>query len=99
MANALGRLVRLDEPDENGNLGPTASPVQKTEYEFDVFGNLTKVIQGIQQRTFNYDSLSRLRSATNVESGTVSYHYDDNSNLIVKTDPRTDPNNSTKKVS
>jgi YD repeat-containing protein len=50
--------------------------------------NLKKVIQGAQQRTFTYDSLSRLRTATNPESGTITYQYDDTGNLIVKTDAR-----------
>ncbi|HKG46248.1 MAG TPA: hypothetical protein VKB02_05950, partial [Pyrinomonadaceae bacterium] len=86
--DGLGRLVRVDEPDATGNLGSTATPVQKTDYEYDVFGNLKKVIQGAQQRTFTYDSLSRLRTAVNPESGTVTYQYDDNANLIVKTDAR-----------
>ena len=44
--------------------------------------------QGSQTRTFSYDSLSRLRTAINPESGTISYRYDDNANLLVKTDAR-----------
>ncbi|HSS18686.1 MAG TPA: hypothetical protein VLL54_01180, partial [Pyrinomonadaceae bacterium] len=87
--DALGRLVRVDEPDSNGNLGTSSSPNQATSYEYDVLGNLTKVTQGNQPaRTFIYDSLSRLRSATNPESGTITYTYDDNGNLITKTDAR-----------
>jgi RHS repeat-associated protein len=35
-----------------------------------------------------YDSLSRLKQATNPESGTILYTYDDNSNLATKTDAR-----------
>jgi RHS repeat-associated protein len=88
MVDALGRLLRVDEPDAAGNLGSTSSPVQKTEYVYDVLGNLKKVIQGSLQRTFTYDSLSRLRTAINPESGTVTYKYDDNGNLIVKKDAR-----------
>jgi RHS repeat-associated protein len=86
--DGLGRLLRVDEPDANGNLGPTANPVQPTDYQYDVFDNLKKVTQGAQVRNFTYDSLSRLRTAVNPESGTVSYQYDDNSNLLVKTDAR-----------
>ena len=88
MADALGRLLRVDEPDANGNLGSTTAPVQETDYEYDVLGNLKKVIQGAQQRTFTYDSLSRLRTVINPESGTINYQYDDNGNLAVKTDAR-----------
>ena len=44
---------------------------------------------GLQPRSFNYDSLSRLSSATNRESGTVTYSsYDGNGNLLTKTDAR-----------
>ncbi|HEV7746336.1 MAG TPA: hypothetical protein VGO56_15175, partial [Pyrinomonadaceae bacterium] len=89
--DALGRLVRVDEPRDpnvNASLGSTSAPAQATSYEYDVFGNLTKVIQDTQTRTFTYDSLSRMRSATNPESGTVTYTYDDNGNLLTKTDAR-----------
>ena len=88
MVDALGRLRRVDEPDAAGSLGTTASPVQATSYSYDVFGGLTNVSQGSQTRTFTYDSLSRLRTAVNPESGTISYQYDDNGNVIVKTDAR-----------
>ena len=88
MIDALGRLLRADEPDASGNLGSTASPVQPTSYGYDTFGNLTAVTQGSQTRSFTYDSLSRLRTAVNPESGTIAYQYDDNNNLIVKTDAR-----------
>lgn len=86
--DALGRLICVDEPDGTNNLGTTDSPVQRTNYNYDVFGNLTTVTQGAQTRTFNYDSLSRLRSASNPESGTITYQYDDNGNLSQKTDAR-----------
>ena len=38
-------------------------------------------------RSFAYDSLSRLTSATNAESGTITYSYDPNGNLTSKTSP------------
>ncbi|HKY29698.1 MAG TPA: PA14 domain-containing protein, partial [Pyrinomonadaceae bacterium] len=88
MVDGLGRLKRVDEPDASNNLGSQASPVQPTTYTYDVFGNLLTVVQGAQTRTFVYDSLSRFRSATNPESGTITYHYDDNGNLTQKTDAR-----------
>ena len=89
MVDAVGRLIRVDEPDSASNLGSTAAPVQPTNYAYDVFGNLTTVAQGSQTRTFTYDSVSRLRQAINPESSTVTYQYDDNGNLLVKTDART----------
>lgn len=45
-------------------------------------------VQGVQTRTFAYNSLSRLTSATNPESGTINYVYDNNGNLTSKTDAR-----------
>ncbi|HEY8184512.1 MAG TPA: hypothetical protein VIF64_00500, partial [Pyrinomonadaceae bacterium] len=67
LTDSLGRLVRVDEPDVNGNLGDVSSPVQPTSYAYDVLGNLRQVTQGTQQRFFMYDSLSRLIRARNPE--------------------------------
>ena len=39
-------------------------------------------------RSFSYDSLSRLISATNPESGTITYSYDANGNVSSKTAPQ-----------
>ena len=39
-------------------------------------------------RRFTYDSLSQLRSATNPESGAISYTYDNNGNVQTKTAPK-----------
>jgi RHS repeat-associated protein len=93
--DALGRLVRVDEPDAGNSLGSTSSPIQATYYEYSVLGNLLTTTQEAQTRTFSYDSVSRLRSATNPEVSTpqgvpvpVTYVYDDNGNLTSKTDAR-----------
>lgn len=86
ITNALGQLTRVDEP--NSGLGSIASPNQATLYAYDALNNLTTVTQGAQTRTFSYDALSRLMQATNPESGTVKYSYDDNSNLKTKWDAR-----------
>jgi RHS repeat-associated protein len=88
IVNALGQLIRVDEPDVNNNLGNVDTPTQPTSYTYDVLGNLTQVTQGAQTRTFTYSSLSRLTSATNPESGAISYQYDANGNLTLKTDAR-----------
>jgi hypothetical protein len=37
---------------------------------------------GARQRSFGYDSLKRLGSANNPESGVVSYLYDNNGNMV-----------------
>jgi RHS repeat-associated protein len=72
IADALGRTVRVDEPDANGNLGTVASPIQPTFYEYDGNDNLSKVTQSdgtnTQIRLFKYDSLSRLTHEKQVEA-------------------------------
>lgn len=95
ITNALGQLIRVDEPTDPtqngiGSLGDVTSPNQKTEYAYDTLNNLTSVNQGpgIAQRTFSYSSLSRLTSANNPESGPITYLYDNNGNLTLKTDAR-----------
>jgi RHS repeat-associated protein len=89
VSDALGRVSRVDEPDASGNLDDqNGVPVQSTSYVYDALDNLRQVNQGSQARTFVYDSLKRLTSATNPESGTISYQYDSNGNLSQKTDAR-----------
>jgi YD repeat-containing protein len=91
----------VDEPTDTGGLGAVSSPNQPTNYTYDVLNNLLTVVQASnttqqcggapncsQTRTFVYDSLSRLKSATNPESGLIQYVYDNNSNLTQKTDAR-----------
>jgi RHS repeat-associated protein len=78
--DALERLTRVTE--DPGNLN------YETYYSYDALGNLNVVTQQAQIRTFAHDSLSRLISATNPESGQVTYAYDPNGNLIEKTDNR-----------
>ena len=88
ITDALGRMIRVDEPNSSNSLGDINSPNQPTSYTYDVLDNLTGVSQGVQTRTFVYDSLKRLTSATNPESGTVTYGYDANGNLTSKIDAR-----------
>jgi RHS repeat-associated protein len=88
VTDALGRLIRVDEPDSSGNLGLATAPVQATNYSYDPLGNLTQIVQGGQTRTFTYSSLSRLLSAINPESGLFQFTYDASGNLLTKTDAR-----------
>ncbi len=66
-----------------------------TSYSYDTLDDLTNVSQESQgsqgsqpPRQFVYDSLKRLISAVNPESGTIGYQYDPNGNLTQKTDAR-----------
>ena len=68
--------------------GSIGSSPNGTFYTYDVSDNLLAVSQGVQARTFIYDGVDRLTSATNPESGTISYTYDSDSNVLTKTDAR-----------
>ncbi len=82
--DALGRIKMVEEMLEY----PSASVYAMTAYFYDARGNLKMVTQGQQTRSFIYDGLGRLLSATNPESGTTSYLYDANGNLEHRTDAR-----------
>ena len=67
-----------------------------TQYQYDALGNLLRVDQKgsspsdstqWRTRTFTYDSLSRLLTANNPESGIITYSYDADGNLLQKTSP------------
>src|SRR5947207_2176852 len=94
--DALGRLTTVCEPDPATGVLPTGPAcTYETDYQYDTLDNLTRVDQkgndpnsaNWRTRTFTYDSFSRLLSATNPESGTISYSYDNDGNLISKTAP------------
>jgi RHS repeat-associated protein len=88
-ADGLGRLTQVIE--NPGGLGYT------TAYTYDALDDLTGVTQASsRQRTFVYDSLSRLTSSTNPEANwsptnqtyvATTYSYDADGNLINKTEP------------
>jgi RHS repeat-associated protein len=67
---------------------PDVTAGYHTSYDYDTLDNLMTVHQGTQTRSFIYDSLRRLSSANNLENGSVSYQYDENGNVRVKTDAR-----------
>lgn len=89
--DALGRLTTVLEPN-----GASKLPSMTTKYSYDALNNLVSVIQwggasgspGARVRSFSYDNLSRLLSATNPETGTVGYVYDADGNVQSKTDAR-----------
>jgi YD repeat-containing protein len=65
LTDGLGRLTTVYEDPASFNYS--------TSYSYDTLDNLTAVSQGVQTRTFVYDSLKRLTSAANPESGTIGY--------------------------
>jgi RHS repeat-associated protein len=79
----LGRTINVIEPTG-----------ASTKYSYDGLGNLLTVNQlGVtgdtpRIRSFTYDSLSRLISASNPETGTIGYGYDADGNLTGRTDAR-----------
>jgi YD repeat-containing protein len=90
-SDAFGRLTEVMEPS-----GVAQTPSMESDYGYDALNNLLSVKQwggnsgssGAVSRSFSYDSLSRLLSAYNPETGTVGYTYDANSNVTAKTDAR-----------
>ncbi|MBY0506726.1 MAG: RHS repeat-associated core domain-containing protein [Bryobacteraceae bacterium] len=78
--DGFGRLIRVVEDPNGLNYS--------TSYEYDVLDNLTRVVQGNRIRDFEYTSLSRLRSTTQPETGSIFYTYDNNGNLLTKSDGR-----------
>lgn len=87
VSDALGRLVQVFEAPDSAN--------HETSYTYDALGNLKRVEQDQQARTFNYSSLSRLTSAASPEGGAAEYRYDAGGNLILKIDPRPRPGAAT----
>jgi YD repeat-containing protein len=99
-SDALGRLRSVCEVTATTlQVGSDRSPVAcgqdiaatgfLTTYQYDALDNLLDVHQSnpSPDRQFAYDSLSRLVTASNPESGTMYYAYDPNGNLLTRTRP------------
>ena len=97
VSDALGDLTKVYEPDANNK------PTIETDYYYDALNNLTQINQQGLNRNFTYDSLSRLITSFNPESGLICYGtwdggsvglgkcvngYDGNGNIRAKTDAR-----------
>ena len=94
--DALGRLVEVCEADPvTGALPTQGTCTYETDYQYDVLDDLTRVDQkgndpnsaNWRTRWFTYDSLGRLLTANNPETGVISYGYDADSNMTSKTAP------------
>jgi RHS repeat-associated protein len=83
--DALGRLIRVIEDPSGVNSFPLN---YRTTYTYDPLDNLTGVNQSGQSRGFSYNTLGRLTSATNPESGTTEYLYYASGDLRKRTDAR-----------
>ena len=102
--DGLGHVVKVVEPNSVGSTGGA-----ETDYVYNALGNMTNATQtGVngetaRTRSFSYNTLSRLVSSTNGESGAICYGswsggsvgsgtcldgYDGNGNLHLKTDAR-----------
>ena len=81
--DGLGRLTGVWEAPSGLNY--------ETDYGYDALDDLLSVTQkgsnsaNARTRSFQYDSLSHLTSAANPESGTITYGYDADGNVITKT--------------
>jgi RHS repeat-associated protein len=84
--DGLGRMAKVFEDPNHKNY--------ETDYGYDTLDNLTSVTQkgdnsGNRNRTFYFDSLSRLVYAINPESGTISYTYSNSSTGACSPSPST----------
>jgi RHS repeat-associated protein len=93
--DALGRLVEVDEPNAIGatvaatGCPGNSEPIWITAYTNNLLSNLTNVLQnGSHPRTFTYDSLSRLLTSQNPETGTITYTYNADNTVATKKDAR-----------
>ena len=72
--DALGNLLCVEQHGNVTGTGCSAAPSNDATSPWRV-------------RRFTYDSFSRLLTAKNPESGTISYTYDNDGNLLQKTSP------------
>lgn len=93
--DGLGHMVEVDEPNSttasvNSTGCPgTSDPIWVTSYTLDPRGNLTNVLQNSShQRSFTYDSLSRMLTSANPETGTITYTYNADNTVNTKEDAR-----------
>jgi RHS repeat-associated protein len=76
VTDALGRLVRLNEPNDAGDLGTVSAPTRPTSYQYNALNNLVRITQEGQSRFFKYDSLGRLTHDRQVEQSAPHYAPD-----------------------
>jgi RHS repeat-associated protein len=96
-SDGFGRIMEVDEPDPANSNHLDLS----TCYQYNNLNNkLLQVAQGTQTRSYSYDSLYRITSATTPESGRVNYYYTTSGGLLCSGNPaavcrRTDARSTT----
>jgi len=89
--DSAGRLLQVKEPS-----GTTSTPYLETDYSnYDALDNPWTITQcggscpgsSSRIRSFTFDGMARLTSATNPESGASTYSYDGNGNVVTKVSP------------
>jgi len=95
--DSRGNLISVCEASSNTLAGTSGTPLSNcgldvakagflTTYTFDALGNIKTASQaGLTTRTFTYDSFNRLTSSFNPESGTTSYSWNTDNELITRT--------------
>jgi RHS repeat-associated protein len=86
--DALGNLLCVEQHG-NSPAGPHGDGTAGTGCSVDPSNDASSTWR---VRRFTYDSLSRLLTAKNPESGTISYTYDADGELLQKTSPAANPN-------
>jgi len=101
-SDALGRLIRVDEPGGTPGARSLNTPYT-TLYQYNAMGLLTQVDQkggdsnsaNWRTRTASYNSLGQLLWSNNPETGRIDYRYDNDGNVVTRTQPQQnqpDPN-------
>ena len=80
ISDGLGRLIRVVEDPSGSNY--------TTDYGYNAAGRLLSVAQGTRTRSFTYATTGWLLSASNPESGTLSYDYTAGGRLLWRLDGR-----------
>jgi RHS repeat-associated protein len=107
-SDGLGRLTGVCEVSANTLLGTGGAPAScgldiaatgfLTSYSYNTLDKLTTVTQGaLTNRTYTYDSLSRMTSESNPEWGsgsTTTYAYNNDGMLISRTRPAPNQTNT-----